>query len=109
MKYFLKIYFLISLTLVLVACGGGSSLSEQQAIDTLLEARGETVQADTVKVNGMTRCDVSDESKVTYNIDQAWLVNYAFYSTIVEGDSTIALAIGEKNGIYSVVAQAMCP
>ena len=109
MNHFLKICLLIGLTLLLVACGSSSSLNEQQAIDTFLEARGETVQADSVKVNGMTRCDVSDESKVTYNIDQAWLVNYAFYSTIVEEQSTVALAIGEKDGTCSVVAQAMCP
>jgi hypothetical protein len=106
---FSSLPLLALLCMTLSACGGGNSLSEEQAIDTFVEARGGGVSADTVTVNGMTECNLSDESKVRNNIDNAWLVNFDFFSPVTEEQSMIALAIGEKDGTYSVVAQAMCP
>jgi hypothetical protein len=37
------------------------------------------------------------------------VVNFTFTSPITKGQEDIALAIGEKDGAYSVVAQATCP
>lgn len=96
--------FLI-LLIVLTACGG-SSLSNQQAIDTFVKANGDAEQ---VKINSMVQCDLDDQAKVTYNIDNAWLVNFDFYSPSLQKDQNIALAIGVKDGEYKVVAQGMCP
>lgn len=109
-----KLVLLIALiltALMLAACGSalGAILSEQKAIDTFVAARDGGIDASTVKVNGMTKCDVSDESKVQFNIDNAWLVNYDYMSPLTNSVQNIALAVGEKDGSLSIVAQGMCP
>lgn len=96
--------FLI-LVAALTACGG-SSLSKQQAIDTFVQTNGDAEQ---VTVNSMVKCDLDDQAKVAYNIDNAWLVNMDFYSPMLKQDQNIAVAIGEKDGKYKIVAQGTCP
>lgn len=116
-----KLLFLVVLVLVAVmatACGAaggiGGGLTEQQAIDAFVAERGDSIDPASVKVNGMTSCSLDEETKVALNIDKAWLVNYSYISkmsTLLTADpqQNIALAVGEKNGNLSFVAQGMCP
>ena len=107
-RYFAYVTCIV-IALVIVSCAGGASLSEEEARNFFIEERGDSIDPDSVTINGMIDCRLDDEDKVQFNIDQAWLVNYQYVNVDLEQEQNLVLVVGEKDGEYKTVQQGECP